>query len=97
MSTVVYQTCTNFVGLFNFKALLTMSRLSSSSSYEAAEDFMLSEQPDIKEDLIMKRTKQNSRYSHIGSSQVENCLLVWTATKNAMMMIPILPPMTRAA
>ena len=48
MSTVVYQTCTNFVGLFHFKALLTMSRSSSSSSYESDEDFMLSERPDIK-------------------------------------------------
>ena len=48
MSTDVYQTCTNFVDLFHFKALLTMSRQSSSSFYEADEDFMLSEQPDIK-------------------------------------------------
>ena len=48
MSTVVYQTCTNFVGLFHFKALLTMSRPSSNRFYEADEDFMLSEQPDMK-------------------------------------------------
>ena len=36
------------MGLFHFKALLTMSRSSSSSSYKADEDFMLSEKPDIK-------------------------------------------------
>ena len=36
------------MGLFHFKALLTMLRSSSSSSYEADGDFRLSEKPDIK-------------------------------------------------
>ena len=61
------------MGLFHFKALLTMSRSNSSSSYEADEDFMLSEQPDIK---VKEDEAEFSLQPYICSSQLENCLLV---------------------